>query len=146
MTNIFDAYGTDLDLEENGVWVELMKGAEFKICAFGNKAHKKILERLRKPYAAQIRRGTLDEDIDENIHVQAIAKTILVDWKGEAIVDPDTLKPMKYSYDNALKLLRDERLKRLKGQIVNVALEQETFKLTEEEESVKNSKKSSDGN
>lgn len=142
-TNLLEAFGIDPELEEQGVWVEIVKDVKVKVCAIGTQNHMKILEKLKAPHQAQIRANTLDPEIEEAIHVKAMAKTVLVDWEG--MTDPDTNKPLPYSYENAVKLLSDPRLKRFKGTIFSIATQQETFRKQEVEESTKNLKKSSGG-
>lgn len=143
--SLLDVYGTDPDLEEEGVWVKMFEGAEVCIRAFNNKKHKAMLERLRGPYKQQIQRGTLSDDIDEEIHLKAFCKTVLVNWRGDGIQDPDTGEVIPYSYENAIKLLKDDRLKRFKNDCMFISTEQETFKLATTEEAIKNSEKSSSG-
>lgn len=140
--SLYNIYETDTKLENEGVWVSISKDIKVKVAALGNKAHQEILEKLLKPYKSQIRKNLLDKELEEDIHVQAIAKTILIDWEG--MTDRDG-KPLPYSYENAYKLLTDEKLKRFKGDILYLAKEAETFKTEEKEEAVKNSEKSSAG-
>jgi len=138
-TSIYDIYESNLDLEEEGVWVNLTKTIEVKVAALGNRKHTNLLTKLQK---AQGKTLENDADLREDIHVQAMAKTVLLDWKG--ITDKDG-KPLKYSYENAYKLLSDEKMYRFKKDILFLSQEAETFKAQEEEADAKNSKKSSDG-
>ena len=90
------------------------------------------------------RSGDVNKDIDNEIQIKAICRDVLVDWKG--IQDLDTGEELPYSYENAVKLLKDKRIKRFAVQIVEISSEQETFRRVEEEETEKNLEKSSDGN
>lgn len=140
--SIYDLYETDTSLEEEGVWVEIGGGVNVKVAALGNKNHQKAMEKMFAPYKAQRRNGSLDAEIEEDIHTKAIAKAVLVDWEGVTDREGDILP---YNFENAYKILADESLKRFKGNILFLAKEAETFKKQEQEEAVKNSSKSSDG-
>lgn len=142
--SLYDTYETDLNLEENGVWIELSSDMEVKIAALGNKNHLSVMEKMFAPYKSQRRRKTLDPKIEEDIHIKAIAKAVLLDWRGEGFKDRDG-NPLPYSFENAYNLLSNEKLKRFKADIIFLSQEAETFKQQEMEEAVKNSEKSSSG-
>ena len=144
MSNLLDAFGTDLDLEETGVWVQMTGDIIVKVRPLGNDKYMRTLERLKKPHQRMYRSGDVNKDIDNEIQIKAICRDVLVDWKG--IQDPDTGEELPYSYENAVKLLKDKRIKRFAVQIVEDSSEQETFRRVEEEETEKNLEKSSDGN
>lgn len=142
--SLYDSYETDVTLEENGVWIALTNDMEVKVAALGNKQHLQVMEKMFAPYKNQRRRNALDPKIEEDIHTKAIAKAVLLDWRGEGFKDRDG-NALPYSFDNAYKLLTDESLKRFKADIIFLAKEAETFKQQDTEEAVKNSEKSSSG-
>lgn len=146
---IYDLFETDVDLEKKGVTVKITEAESVTVAAFGNENHAKILERLKKPYKQQYRKGTVDEKVDEDIHVRAMSQAVLLGWEGIKDKlklfgdDPEALVP--YSQDNAYKLLSEPRMKRFKGLIVELAASTETYKKQEEEDAVKNSQAASSG-
>lgn len=140
--NLYDVYETDTALETEGVWVALTKDIQVKVAALPNPNFVDYLTKLQKPYKGQIRKNSLDKEIEEDLYVKAVAKTVLIDWKG--IKDKEN-KDIPYSYENAYKLLSDKSLKRFKSDIILLSTEAETFKAEEKEEAVKNSETSSNG-
>jgi hypothetical protein len=142
--SIYSSYATDPTLESEGVWVQLREDMEVKVAAFTSKEFTALLERLKLPHKALIRKGGLDAKVEEDLYTQAMAKAIIVDWRGKGWVD-EAGKPAAYSPEQAYKYLTDEKLKHFKADIIFLAKEQETYRLQEKEESTKNSKKSSAG-
>ena len=134
---LYSAYESDPELEKNGVWVELEKGLEVKVAAFGNDSHLKYLKTLKKPYTSQYRRDAVPSHVDEEIHLKAMCKEVLIDWRGEEWKDRDN-NPLPYSPDNAFNLLSDPRMKKLKGDILFIASSTETFNPVDKEDSIKN--------
>lgn len=109
--SIYSMYKTDKAKEENGIWIPFGKTEEgqeisFKIARASktNAKYSKALERLMKPYQKQIRLNTLSDDVANNVMIEAFCEGILLDWKG--IYDEDG-KEMKYSKENAIKLMND---------------------------------------
>ena len=129
---LYSAYESDPILEKAGVWIVLAKDLEIKLASFGNDAHMEYLEKLQKPYKAQIRRDALPKHIDEDIHCRAMAKEVILDWRGEGWVDRDG-KPLAYSVENAYTLLSDPKMKKLKADIIYLATNNETFRQMEED-------------
>ena len=141
--SVRELYATDSELKESGVWVDLNGQMSVKIRATGNKKHQELLNKLKKPYAYQFRKGSVDPDIELKINLKAMCRTILVDWKG--FIDEEG-KEMTFSPDTALALLSDKDYEELAGDILLAATLRETF--TKEEvwkESEKNLKTSSSG-
>lgn len=135
MTSLYDLYETNLDLEQEGVWVEIAEGIELKVAALGNPNHQEAMERFSKPYKSQMRQKTIAKDIEEDLHMKAIAKAVLVDWKG---VTDRKGKEIVYSFENAYKLLTDPSMRRFKSIVLGLSTEAETFKSQEVEEAIKN--------
>jgi hypothetical protein len=68
---------------ETGVqtaWAKF-EGSEFEIAYAGNAKFLRTFNRLQHPYRKKIEKGTLDPLIQRDILCQAIADTILVNWK-----------------------------------------------------------------
>lgn len=145
MTNeksIYDLYETDVDLEIDGVWVQLKGGIQVKVAALGNENHVAAMETIFAPHRGLQRRGALDKDVEEELHTKAICKSVLLDWKN--MVDREG-KPLPYNFQNAYDLLMDPTMKRFKADILVIAQEAESFKKQDDEDSVGNSSKSSSG-
>lgn len=132
----FSEYQTDPALEEEGVWIRLRKGdAEVLVARAGNSQHEALLRRLKKRHGQRFR-GELPDDIVEEIATEAIARTILLDWKG---IEDDDGNPIPYSSDKARELLKLS--KDFRHEITQIATEMEVYRHEEKEEGKKPSKK-----
>lgn len=96
-------YGTDKALEENGVWQDIGDGASVLVARMGNSRNVLELKRLTAPHKRQIQLGKLDDEIWKKINIEAIADSILLDWKGVEING----KELPYSKPNAIQVLTD---------------------------------------
>jgi hypothetical protein len=76
------AFGTSAKLETEGVWVDLGDGGSVKVARAGNPDNRKLLKRLVAPHKAALRSDRLPDEVLERITTQAMAQTILLDWKG----------------------------------------------------------------
>lgn len=99
----FSKFKTNTTLENEGVWVDIGDGATIRVARLGNPAYAKFLEKSYKPYRAQLKAGTLPDEIAQTIFHKALSKHVLLDWKGFT-EDDDT--PVTYSHDEAYKRLR----------------------------------------
>lgn len=89
---------------EEGVWFEISEKTRIKLARIGALSYKKEVERLMKPYAHQrLHNKSIPLEIREDLAIQALAKTIILDWEGFT----EDGNPYPYSYENAIKLLRE---------------------------------------
>lgn len=121
-------FATDLNLEENGVWVDLGDGGQLLIARMSNPAYRDRIRILTKPYKRQIRNDSLEEGILDDLIIKAMSETVLLDWKG---IEDDKGKPIKYSTKNAYELLRD--LRDFRVLVSELSTEQELFRRAETE-------------
>ena len=126
-------YGTDKNLEENGVWVELGDGGEILVARTNNPAFSRFVRQRLKPYANQIPRKNLDREVQDRITLEGLAKYVLLDWKG-IVIDGKTIK---YSSEKALELLK--KYPDFQEDVLDAAGSIETFRFVTEEEDRKNS-------
>lgn len=137
----FSEYVTSKELEEDGVWARLRKGdAEVLVARAGNSKHEDLVRRLRKKHGRGFRGDELPPAVEEEIATEAIARTILLDWKG---IEDEDGEPIPYSTEEARRLLKLSRDFRL--EIVSIATEMEMFRREETAEAEKNSEKSPRG-
>lgn len=130
--DIRKTYGTSKDLEAEGVWVDLGEGASVKVARAGNKENRAAIKRLIAPHKVALRNDKLPDDIMEKIAIEAMATTILLDWKGIA----EDGKPVPYSRDNAVRLLTV--YKDFRDQISSLSGEMALFQAEAEAAAVKN--------
>jgi len=74
-------YTIDGEAAENGKWMVTQEGVEVKVAKLGNKNFKRVLSRLQKPYLAILRSSKGDSELSSRLTTEAMAKTILLDWK-----------------------------------------------------------------
>lgn len=128
--SLYDMFTTDRDAEENGKWVEIAQGAEFKIRRFKSRHTTRTREALEKPYAALRRKGVLPPEIAEKILHQTMCTSTIADWRGEAIVSPDGA-PLPFSAEAADQLL--SALPELRDEIIGQAIQLDTFRKEDDE-------------
>jgi hypothetical protein len=129
-------YFTDKKLEEGGVDVELGDGAVVTVCRTNNPKFREYLNKLRKPYERQIQRGTADQDILDKLTRKAVARYVLVGWKGIEIDG----EAVKYSPETAEQIMID--FPDFQEDVLFAANSRETFRQEVTEENEKNSEAS----
>ena len=102
MAYIIDA--VDQEKSINGVWYEY-EGGEFLVARGDNQRTKDRVEVLRKPHRRKIERGEAS-DIIFDITLQAMAETILLDWKN--VMDSQG-NEVPYSSEKAFIALKNSR-------------------------------------
>lgn len=120
------SFATDLDLEENGVWVDIGDGGSLLIARLGNPRYTKAVREISKPHKALIRNKTISEDLSDELLLKAMAQAILLDWKG---IEDDKGKEIKYSKDAAFQLLKD--LRDFRNLVTEICQEQAAFRRDE---------------
>lgn len=133
-------FDTDSKLEVEGVWHDIGEGASVKVARDVNPAYAQTLSQLSKPYALQMRQGTMDDKVANEILCRAMAKTILVDWKGMT----EDGKTLPYSEEAAFRLLVE--LNDFRALISTLSTQASSYRKAEKDKTAKNSKKSSGGN
>jgi hypothetical protein len=113
MSGLFKAYKTDSAAETDGVNIEFFDAQNedgtiptFKVSRLGktNKKYTKALEVATRPPSRQIELGVLKTEVSEKIFLDVFCSTILIGWSN--VMDEDG-NPIKYSKDNAIKLMTD---------------------------------------
>lgn len=107
--DIFEAYATDEEAEENGVWVPLGEDTKLKIARDGNDECERLVERLMMENADKLAAGgDVAKQAQREIEIDVTAATILKDWenltyKGEVI---------EYNETNARMVLQHKDFRR----------------------------------
>jgi len=127
-------YGfTDKSLESEGVEVEIRSGAIVKVARTNNPKFKEYLRHLLKPYERQMQRRTMDDDLLNDLTLRAVAKHVLLGWKGIYLDN----KRVKYSPEKAFELMKE--FEDFQEDVVDAASMRETFRAAVVEENTKNS-------
>ncbi len=135
MGDVRKLFGTDAKKEQEGVWHDLGDGIRVRIARIGNPNYQKRFQAISKPHRRAIRRGTLNEEIAEQLLVQCLSETIVLDWEGIELDDVT----VPYSTENAIKILTD--YKDLREYINDIANEMEGYREADNDEAVENLKK-----
>lgn len=128
-----DSYNIDDKLSVEGKWVPIGKDAELKIARLNNEPYRDFIKKKLKPYKSAMRAGAVDDDVMTNVVIQAMARHILLDWKGLR----EKGEPLVYSLETCERVLRDkEQFRELVATLANDA---DLFREAEIEDGVKNS-------
>lgn len=128
-------FGTDKNLEVEGVWVPLGDGAKVKVARWNNPTHKALIEKLRRPFRSLMMSGReLPDDKAEQITIESMVEAILLDWEG--FVDEND-NPLPFSKAASKQLLTE--VKDFRDLISGLSVSGETFRKQEVEDIAKNS-------
>lgn len=131
--DLFADFAVDETTANSGVWVPYRGDVEFLIARHSNRKYRDVLQNLYKRNKAVIDRGgDAAEDKMKEILVEAMAKGILLDWRGGMTFQGE---PLTYSVDNAKKLLE---LEGFRDWVDGQAKAEEAYKAVKEEEAEKN--------
>lgn len=105
----YSTYKTDKKLENEGAWVTLADGSEWKIRRGTSNASQTALRNAQKPHQTLIRqcemRGDpLPEAIQDEININWVANGLVTDWKG---VTDENEEPLNYATEACKKVLGD---------------------------------------
>lgn len=94
----------DRNKEVQGVWLPVGEGFDVKVARMPNPKFNARLQELGRPYRSQLRRGQYDAATVEKLTTEAMAETVLLDWRG---LEDDDGNPIPYSQQKAKELLSD---------------------------------------
>lgn len=136
MSNPYAHYGVDKTLATDGIWYTDVDSSEYLLAHASvddNPKFAACYEQRCQPYRRQIDSGTLPQKKLLMIFLEAFCDTILLDWK----VNDKNGKPLKFSRDNAKRLLTD--LPRLYNTLLTVASDITRYKVNAEKDELGNS-------
>ena len=111
MFDVFEKFATDETKEECGAEVSLGKGVSLTIARVNNTNFLKLVQEEADRVAEKS--ISLSEDdaeaLDKETMLAVLAKTVLLGWKGVSYKG----KPLKYSRENAVMLLKHKDFRKL---------------------------------
>ena len=128
-------YAVDDDKSENGTWVPFKGGVEMRIRSFGARKSREVREEIERPHAVKISRDVAGDELMEELAIEQICRAIVVDWRG--VLDASG-EEIACTYDNRKALFSKKSMKALLADVVQVAINQDTFNADIDEETVKN--------
>jgi hypothetical protein len=134
--SIYHTFGTDKELEKNGVWMDVDENTRFLIARIGTVgcAYDKLLKAATKPYRRAIENETIAPELVRKIITETFAKTALMDWRN---VKDEEGNDIPFSKENAAKLLAD--LPDLANDLLEFARDYQNYRKAQLEEDAKNS-------
>lgn len=127
-----DSLATNPQLEVDGVWRDLPKGAKIKVARWGNEEFQRMIRRNFKSNRAVIEgEDEIADKVTEEILIKVMAHTVLRDaqgikFKGEEIT--------KYTPDIGIQMLK---LKDFREKVKGLAEDMSAYQDKKEEEAVK---------
>lgn len=127
---LFDIFGVNESVAEDGKWFKFGKSIEIKIRRFKSKKSRDVRSALEAPYKRAMKfSSALPDDIAEDITTEHIAVGIIVDWKG--VTDKDG-NAVPYSKSAAMQFLK--ALPELRDAVAEISLSLDNFREEEKEE------------
>jgi len=111
------------DEATTGKWFDVGQGARLKVAKGGNERHENALKRLRRPYRSM---RNIPDDVIENITIQAMAETILLDWEGVE----ESGEPVKSTVEKRVEYLTT--YPDFKEQVANISMNFRNFSADED--------------
>ncbi len=133
--SLYKSFKTDADREKTGVWHEVGDGVSILVARWGNAKHVEAERLARKPYQSILRSGRdLPDEIAVKTNIEAMAKAVLLDWKG---VTDAADQPLPYSVQAAVKVLTD--LPDFRHMVAGMAQEATAYRSDQVEDDLGNS-------
>lgn len=83
----YDVYSTDKSLEEEGTWITLVDGSEWKISRASSQRSQKARRNAEKPHRSTLQRAErmgepVPQNVDDEINMEWMVNGIVLGWKG----------------------------------------------------------------
>ncbi len=127
----------DKTAKQDGVWIEMGGDAAFLIASFDNPSFTDAFRKATKPYNDLGK--TIGEDDQLEIMARTMSQFVVLDWRG--VFDGE--KELKYSQDNAYRLLKE--LEWIRSKLITEAQNLENFKAKAKADTEGNSEGASSG-
>lgn len=95
----------DRERATEGVWAEYAAGVELKIARWNNPRFSEAYAEKMRPHQAALRAGVLPESVKTRAMHEAVAETILRDWRN--VERPDSNEPLPYTPEEGLRVISD---------------------------------------
>lgn len=124
-TSELNSYITNEDLEASiGVWIKFQGGVRLRCLRAGgsNRKYARALQAAIRPHKRQVDRGTLDDEVSNDILRDVYAKHVVKDWEGVKTTDG---QEVPYAPSACVEFFR--AVPELFNELVTVASEMSTF-------------------
>jgi len=108
--DIFNTPNKNKDAFENGKWFSINDTSKIRLRGAASPESVRVRKEVEEPYAARIDAGMdLTTKETEEVTLRIVSKGIISGWEGPIFVD-DKGKKIKYTAENAYKLISDPKL------------------------------------
>ena len=136
MTTIYEQWGTDAAVEQEGIVLDYGDAGWLKCRRAGgaNKPYQKSMERFARKYRRQIDLGILREDVAERELIRVYADTIIID--GEVVGKDEKKIKLKNNKDAVVRLFKElpDLFRDVRDQTGSI----EAFRVIDREDDAKN--------
>jgi len=140
-TNVWNIFGINQKLSEEGIWRKFKGGIEIKVARLGNGLYDKKTEEVFRPHKKELRNDEMSEDLKLDLTRQIMAETILLEWRG---LKDESGKSIASTYENKLSALT--AMKDLADKVSVISMDDDNYRREVIEESKKTSGNASSGN
>ena len=116
----------DTALAEEGAWVEFQPGISFLIRRERTPQYVSAIQAIHKRHKRQLDAGTASNEVIDAAMAEAQARHILVGWSG--LTEGDDHKPLPYSVDAALAIMRDPAYQELRDWVMDQSRDVENYR------------------
>ena len=127
------------EVSDEAVWLDFDDNISLLIGRAGSVNYLKAKERLEKPFRKQIDRGKFPAEKRQNMELEAIANSILLDWKG---IEQDG-EPFPFTVENAVMAMK--KYPAFFSFVVDASIDDDNFEVKRTEAIVKKLPKRSTG-
>ncbi len=140
-SNLFYAFASDLQKENEGSWVPISAEVEVKVARYGNTEFEKVQDEMYKSKkmileALKAKGDTVGyAQVTTTIFAEVIAKTVLKDWKG---VTDEKGEEIPYTVEVGTAYLSDPQMTKFADTIIDLSQNFENYRVKKVETAVKN--------
>lgn len=104
--SIYDKFGTDKKLEQEGIVLDYGDGMELRIARAGgsNTKFEKALQAKSRKYGLQVKHDLLDADQMRELMREVLAETVVLGWSG---MTDEQGNDLPFSKENCIKVFKD---------------------------------------
>lgn len=103
-------FRTDKRKETGGVWVPFEAGISLLIARMPNTNFEQKVRELAAPHMEATRSDTISDELNVSITREAVAHTVLLDWKGVTESDEEGSPDVPYTPELGVKYFNDDEL------------------------------------
>lgn len=135
MKNIYEKFGTDKQLEQEGIVLDYGDGLELRIRRAGgsNQRFEKVTQQKFRKYDRLVKNDLLETDQMREVMREVLAETVVISWKG--VTDREG-NELPFTKENCIQLFKD--LPDLFDDVLEQSRKASLFKQTILEEEAKN--------